>query len=203
MVYYLPTKTTRQIVSYFVNKKNHPSHNGEFKLTCLNWQGGLFDDCHFGSLLNYKIQLKRPVFVDLFFLKGITFFCKELSNQRCFLIVKFLYHTYNHLKNLGVHYCVGFVAFLILKWLFVEGVFVEFAKLQVGVCVLWEFEAGVFLSKPICGSEVWVVEDRIYGKRERGGCKLLELSFEFLVLCMSDFEVRSTTVLLIKQTGRF
>jgi hypothetical protein len=71
------------------------------------------------------------------------------------------------------------------------------------LCVCFETLKLVnFKAKPICGSEVWVVEDRIYGKRETEGYKLLELSLEFLVQCLSDFEVGSTTFLLRKQRSK-
>lgn len=48
MVYYLPTKMTRQIVSYFVNKKKTTL----VTMAGPNWEGGLFYACHFGYLLN-------------------------------------------------------------------------------------------------------------------------------------------------------
>jgi len=70
----------------------------------------------FWVFVKLKNPIKKTCFCRLVFFEGILFFPEELSNERCFLIVKFLYHRYNHLKNLGVHYCVGFVGFSIFKW---------------------------------------------------------------------------------------
>jgi hypothetical protein len=60
MVHYMPIKMINQIVFYFVNQKDHPSHNGGFKLTCRDWQGVLLTPIILSFLIeffNLKILL--------------------------------------------------------------------------------------------------------------------------------------------------
>jgi hypothetical protein len=42
MVHCLLIKMISQIISYFVNHKDHLNHNGGSKLTCLDWHESFF-----------------------------------------------------------------------------------------------------------------------------------------------------------------
>jgi hypothetical protein len=46
-------KMISQIVSYFANQKDHPSHNSGFKLTCRDWQSGLLTPIILSFLIEF------------------------------------------------------------------------------------------------------------------------------------------------------
>ncbi len=48
MFFCLLVKTISQIITYFVDKKNHHSHNDKLKSICFDWHGDIFYICHLG-----------------------------------------------------------------------------------------------------------------------------------------------------------